>query len=197
MIWAQGLIAPTGTTSADNTAMVNLPTGWATKLQNHMPAGSSSNYGLVGVGGDSRNTTLNWKPSDPGSVGSGVFISLAGVLFESTDSTLLWTQPFLVNGWKTHGAQYTQAEFVKLPNGVGLMHGLIDSGTLGASGSPFGLPAGIRMGGTPGNGNTALFLRVSNTAMGRLDMNGGGSVFATQSSNLWFTMDAMIWMPEQ
>jgi hypothetical protein len=96
-----------------------------------------------------------------------------------------WSAPALVNGWVNFGSSYNYSTvgYRKLGDMVWLK-GLLKSGTVGAV--MFTLPVGYRPLARCG------FAIESNNAFGRVDVQPDGTVFTVLASNVFVSLDGIV-----
>lgn len=91
-------------------------------------------------------------------------------------------EPAFANSWVNWGAPYFPAGYWKDPFGWVHLCGVIKTGTVGSS--AFTLPAGARP------SSAILLATISNSAIGRVDIDTAGNVIpASPSNNAWVTLD--------
>lgn len=95
-----------------------------------------------------------------------------------------WVAPTLLNSWVNFGAGFNNAGYRKEGTIVRL-RGVVKTGTPGATSVVFTLPVGFR---PPA---TELLVVISNDAIGRCDVQSGGSVIATVGSTTYFSLDGI------
>lgn len=88
-----------------------------------------------------------------------------------------------INSWTNFGAGFEVAYYWKDAAGLVHLQGLIKSGTIGAA--CFTLAAGYRP------TATSLFAAVSNSAIGRVDVQSDGQVIPQTGSNVWVSLEGM------
>lgn len=96
-------------------------------------------------------------------------------------------EPVFQNSWVNFGAPHQSARFWKDPMGVVHIEGLVKSGTVGAAGVIFTLPAGYRPGGQ------LLWGVISGlNTLGRIDVETDGDVIATAGNNAFFPVNVQF-----
>lgn len=98
------------------------------------------------------------------------------------------SQPAFANSWANYGGGFSTAAF-RRRGGVVRLKGLVASGTVGQT--IFTLPAGYRP------AETRLFSTISNSAVGRVDINSAGAVSCQLGSNVWLSLDGIAFFAEQ
>ncbi|UDL15889.1 minor tail protein [Microbacterium phage Pumpernickel] len=194
LVWFRGLLTG-GSTAADNTNMVTMPATHRSALQQHYPAASSEQFGLVGA----RATDgLNYKN---GTLGTA-WISLGGVTIMTQDAfnSGVWFSPVMTNSWANYDTNtYPGLAMTRREDGLGLSRGFIRNGTVAA---------GTRAWTAPKNMLPAmswLTPRPAGQAAGRVDMYGhrsagsssgiaSGTCVVNFGSNSWVSLDGMKWM---
>lgn len=99
-----------------------------------------------------------------------------------------WRAATFANAWVDYGAGYNPAAYRKDVRGWVHLRGLVKSGTVGAT--IFNIPAGYRP------AFRQLFVTISNSAIGRCDVDTGGNVIAQSGSNAWFSLDGLTFLAE-
>jgi hypothetical protein len=100
-----------------------------------------------------------------------------------------WTNFSLSNSWVTFGAPYATPGYLKTSDDLVLLRGIIKNGTMGAVAAT--LPAGYRP------GATLVLTRISNSGLGRVDINNVGSIVpTTPSSNVYVSLEGITFQAE-
>lgn len=95
------------------------------------------------------------------------------------------TAPAFQNGWLNYGSGFAPARFMKLPDGMVVMQGLVQSGTVGSI--IFTLPVGYRPAYT-----LLSATETSPNSNGRLDILSTGAVSMQSGANGWYSINAMF-----
>lgn len=96
----------------------------------------------------------------------------------------LYTVTAFTNSWVNYGQTWKSAAYWKDPFGIVHLEGLIKSGSVGSA--AFTLPLGYRP------SADCLFGIISNSAIGRVDVNSsGGVVPLSPSNNTWVQLDGI------
>jgi hypothetical protein len=93
------------------------------------------------------------------------------------------TAPAFQNSWVNYDTSYNSCAFRKDANGFVWLKGLIKSGSIGVSSACFTLPAGYRP------QKRELMVNITNTAIGRLDVDVDGKVITHTGNNAWYSLD--------
>ena len=93
------------------------------------------------------------------------------------------------NGWLAYGSGYNPPGFMLDANGFVWLRGMLKSGTM--SQPAFTLPPGYRP------EFAQLFGTVSNSLIGRVDVNTNGAVIPALGSNSWITLDGLAFRAYQ
>lgn len=183
-LWFRGYMRSTTTMSA-NAVTINMGNGYQPSVQYHIPSVAFNNtwcYIAVNpsgaIHGTSTSTAVNY------------YQSLAGLFYPApvlspTSPTPVTT---FLNSWVNYGSGYPVAAYIKRPDGLVWMQGLVKSGTVGSS--IFTLPSGIRP------SKRSLAVAPSNAAFARIDVVSDGSVITTGGSNAWYSLDARVFVAE-
>jgi len=99
-----------------------------------------------------------------------------------------WIAPNLLNNWVNYGAIWNPAGYMKDSLGFVHLRGLIKLGTVGQP--AFVLPAGYRP------SKILLFPAASNNAFGDVKIESDGSVKPYVGSNVWFSLEGIIFKAE-
>jgi len=190
-VWVQGCMN-TGTSRADDTLMLSVPSAYEGLNMNHCIATANfSQMALIGAtgqpGGSSAPLGITWKTS-PASAG---WISLSSVTgYELKSAAHTWSAFPGSGGWSAYGSGFTSPGIITLPNKMVRVRGLL-AGPAGTSQVGI-LPAGFR--GTQDAshtaGNPSLRAAVNNTAL--IENNPSGAVWETAvfaGNNGWFSLD--------
>lgn len=101
-------------------------------------------------------------------------------------------QPAFQNSWVNYdaaGTGFEEAGFCKR-GGIVYLKGLVKSGTISTTAPIFTLPLGYRP------KNTRLFGTISNSAIGRIDIQPDGDVIPVTGSNAWISLDGISFPAE-
>lgn len=103
-----------------------------------------------------------------------------------------WITPTLINGWTNYGAGYDTAGYLKTPDGLVILKGLLNGGSK-TSDVSFVLPAGYRP------SARKLFPATSGEpwTVSRVDIDTSGNVYATRTGNTWVGIDGVSFYAEQ
>jgi len=99
-----------------------------------------------------------------------------------------WIAPNLLNNWVNHGGGFSPAGYMKDSLGFVHLRGLIRLGTIGQI--AFTLPAGYRP------AYSLVFVVTSNSAFGDVRVVTDGGVNPTVGSNVWFSLEGIIFKAE-
>jgi len=114
--------------------------------------------------------------------GTGYF-SLDGAVIHAEEYE--YVAPTLLNSWANFGTGYNDVGYWRNPqNGTVRIRGMVKNGTPGASSVVFTLPASHY----PGDYNY-IFVTISNSALGRVDIQTDGDVVAVSGNTAWLSLD--------
>jgi microcystin-dependent protein len=102
-----------------------------------------------------------------------------------------WVAPTLINGWANHGAGFDTAGYLKTPDGIVMLKGLL-SGSSKTSDIAFVLPTGFRP------SARKLFPATSGEpwTVSRIDVDTSGNVYAYRTGNTWVGLDGVSFYAE-
>lgn len=185
LVWVQGLVASGG--AGNNAAIFTMPTGYGAYRTNHLATGSNNTYGAVYA-----------NPTNVAVVAgtSNIYLTLCGMVYEpTTRSKIPYTRYAYLNGWADYSADtYTLGGYLRSPNGMVYHQGLLRAGTIGAAFTY--VDENYRHGDKSFSSNSALFNRVANNARARVDIGLAKNIIATQGSNLWYSMDGLMYVSQ-
>jgi len=129
--WFDGLVKITGTTSADNTNIITLPAAYRTAKELHM-TGVANDFGM-GFGATSTNG-LNWKTNSPTGINGWIGISGQAWCSASGDTLSPWYTTYsYINSWAQNGPTFPNVQWVRRPDGLAAMRGLVSGGANNAT----------------------------------------------------------------
>jgi hypothetical protein len=145
-------------------------------------AGAGTTYVNV-TGSTNASVTNQFRPRLSGSH------SISGVKFPTTASTGWKDFGSFMNGWMNYGAPFPNASWCVRPDGLVMLKGLVRAGTIGTA--IVNLPVGARP------KSTLIISTISNESIGRMDITPGGAIVASAGSPSWFSLDGIMFAPEQ
>jgi len=103
-----------------------------------------------------------------------------------------WIAPALINGWSNYGASYDTAGYLKSPDGLVILKGLLNGGSK-TNDISFVLPAGYRP------ASRKLFPATSGEpwTVSRIDIDSSGNVYPSRTGNTWVGLDGVSFYAEQ
>lgn len=99
-----------------------------------------------------------------------------------------WQAVTYQNSWVTYDVTYPPAGYYKDSLGVVHLRGMVKSGTINTS--IFTLPVGYRP------AFRLLFVNISASALGRLDINTSGTVVQVTGTNTWVSLEGIAFRAE-
>ncbi len=101
-----------------------------------------------------------------------------------------WITPSMGNSWVNYDTNFNQVGYFKDKSGIVYLRGLIKNGTFGGSTVIFTLPVGYRP------IKRCLFMRISDSVLGRCDIANNGAVIAYSGDNSWFSLEGISFRAE-
>lgn len=155
----------------------------------HLGGQSSSGNGTLRIDASNGNV-------DGYKVGNGWY-SIHSVLVNSSRAsgstcTTQWCTLTLQSGWVHYGAPFSTVEYTKTADGMVYVKGFIKSGTVSYDTIFAQLPAGYRP-----SGRLLFEVQISDSAVGRVDVEANGNLKIGIASNVWLTLDGISFMAEQ
>jgi hypothetical protein len=124
--WFDGLVKITGTTSADNTNIINVPATYRVVKELHM-IGVANDFSM-GFGAGSTNG-LNWKTNSPTGINGWIGTSGIGWATAISDTASRWfTTSQYINSWSQNGPTFPDVQWTRRPDGLVQMRGLVAGG---------------------------------------------------------------------
>lgn len=102
--------------------------------------------------------------------------------------TLTWTAPTFTNSWVDFGSVYQTAGYTRDQRNFVLLRGLVKSGTVNTA--MFTLPAGYRP------TNRRIFVTITDTGIGRLDVQSDGTVTLISGGNGFTSLENIAFYAE-
>jgi competence protein ComGC len=161
----------------DGTVLATLPSGAYPSEYHHIAEHNSGAAGMIGV----------YTNGIQAKGGGNGYLSLQAIFYPASFSG--WMGMALQNSWVYYGTPYSSPQYTKASDGLVTIHGLIKTGTIGATIAT--LPVGYRP------AYRALFSTVSGGAVSRLDIDSSGNIIAVSGTNGWYSMDGISFYADQ
>jgi len=179
-VWIRGLGA--GPATADMAAVFTLPSGFWPNLQLHLTGTSGDGQGIIRVNGAG---DFLWMTSNV----STTYCSFE-MMFVEVGAAVSWTTLTFQNSWVQYPG-FSPATFTKFPDGMVKVKGLITNGTVTPGTVIATLPVGYRP------SSSLIFAVAAANAVGRIDINGDGTIVAMNYiSNNWTSLDSISFFAE-
>lgn len=176
-------------TTADNTAIWNLPAAVRPPQYMHLPAQANGTDQTVGISASSGNVVAK------GYAGSATWYSIHAIypygLATGTTCTTQWCNLSLQSSWVNYGGEFTTGQYTKASDGVVSLKGLIRNGSTSYGNTIAVLPAGYRP------THQLMYNVRTNTGMGRLDVYPDGRIVYVSGTNPWYSLDGINFLAEQ
>lgn len=103
-----------------------------------------------------------------------------------------WIAPTLINGWVNYSAGFDTVGYLKTPDGLVILKGLLNGGSK-TNDISFVLPAGYRP------ASRKLFPATSGEpwTVSRIDVDSSGNVYSNRTGNTWVGLDGVSFYAEQ
>jgi hypothetical protein len=196
-VWFQGLVRVKSTVSTDNTIIATLPTTHKPDKDQHFISMSGPTTGNA-VGCQATTSAIVWKTGGP--TGVGAYLTLAGVCITTTDAlnnNPWWRIGWLSNSWAFRAGDFPQAAILRREDGLCMMKGILNPGTMGAV--VFNVQREELI---PRYGRVIIAM-TSNNTLGRVNISSsreweanhqqGGVDFSAGST--WFALDSIRYVP--
>lgn len=184
-MWLRGSFGdPAPPNPSVDTIVFTTDVGWRPSPQGVYTVGAST----TGTGGGfahffwNPNGTFSWRPGSA----DAAQVTVDGIVAPPADAS--WASPTLAGTWVSYGAGNTPGYF-KDADGLVHLRGLIKSGTINTT--AFTLPAGFRP------SRTIIRNTPSNSTSSRIDIRADGVVIPVTGSNLWVSLDNIVFTAEQ
>jgi hypothetical protein len=171
------------TPPASDSVFMNFPSGYRSAWQYYGVGASltGSGDGFTHFFQNNGTGDFSWRtgssyPQD---------ISVDGVIFPPSDAS--WATPTMMGTWVTFGPNNTPG-YYKDSDGLVHLRGLVKSGTINTA--IFTLPTGFKP------SKNIVRNTVSNLGPARLDVRSDGLVMPVTGSNVWFSLDGVVFTPE-
>jgi hypothetical protein len=177
-------------TATSGTPIGAIPAGYQATEHRIMPAvdnsGTTSVFGSIGIYG-----TAGASPYSVVARGALTSYLSANVPYIANNGAVTWTTPTVTNGSTNYGSGFTTLQYGKTSDGVVMVKGLIQGGTVANGTKIFNLPSGYR----PASRMLLPAVTYSVTPPGahaRIDVDPNGDVFIMDGGNAtWISLDAV------
>lgn len=167
-VWFRGMIYRTaGGIPASDTVAFTLPSALAVEAQIHLPEYCNGGIAALHIVGNQ----FVVKASTTGVVYIGLS-KCAYVASSVRPSSTFQKLRMTLSDWNNYGSTFPVGAIAVFPDGIAMMHGLINSGTIGPNGQACFTPDGISPDNAVGPANTGndVYLAVASGVLARYDI---------------------------